>query len=145
MQRQYMDRTFNGFNKFNHSNAGRGYAREYPNEEGFRPRKFNRYGSGSRYQLGRDNFRDNFRGNMQNLKGMRENLPKENIHEKHVDRDEDGKDGYTEKFHERQVNYHKNVHTKQSDDDLREDRDDLRRGRDMIRGKGRGYQGDFRR
>jgi hypothetical protein len=137
MDRKYLDRKFNDFNKFNQNDFRRGgYARDHQNEDSFRPRRPDRYA-----RPNRDKFRDNFRGN---IRGMRENLPRENIHETQTDCDDDDRDGYTEKFHERQVEYHKNVHTKQSGDDLREDRDDLRRGRDMTRGRGRGFQEDFR-
>ena len=144
MDRKFMDRRLNGYNSFNRNNFGRGYAREFPNEEDFMARKLGRYGSNhDRFSRdGRDNYRDNFRGN---IRGMRDNLPRENVHESQATRDDSDQNGYTEQFHERQVNYHKNVHTKQSDDDLCEDRDDIRRGRDNIRDIGHGFQGDFRR
>lgn len=141
MNRKYMDSRYNGFNRFNQNNFGRGgCARECPYGEDFRARKFDKYN-----QFNRDQFRDNFRGN---IAGFRDNLQRDkaekSFHEKEECCDALGEDGYSEKFHERQVDYHKNVHTKQSNDDLRGERDDLRRGRDDARCKGRGFQQDFR-
>jgi len=124
MDRKFMDKRFNGINKFNQGNSRRGYAREFPGEERYMGRKFDRFG-----QHGRDRFRgsmldarDNFRGNMAGFRNQLERGESEkNVHERHAGRDDCGKDSYSENFHERQVDYRKNVHTHKSDEQDRGD------------------------
>jgi hypothetical protein len=119
-----MDRRFNGYNKFNQSHARRGYAREFPGEERYSGRKFDRFS-----QHGRDKFRgsmldarDNFRGNMAGFRNQLGRGETEgNFHERHAARDDVGKDSYSENFHERHVDYRKNVHTHKSDETDRGD------------------------
>ena len=124
MDRNYMDRKFSGYNKFSQGYSGRANAREFPGGDRYSGRKFDRYN-----QFGRDRFRgsmldarDNFRGNMA---GFRRQIacgePEKVIHERHADRDGCGNDSFSENFHERQVDYRKNVRTHKSDEDDRGD------------------------
>jgi E3 ubiquitin-protein ligase DOA10 len=140
-----MDRKFNDFNKFNHDR--RRPSRGAPDRDDFMGRKFDKFnGFGrerprssvdearGRMRMNNNGFRDKSRASMA---GFRENLEKdkseESVHETEAVRDGSDDDNYTEKFHERQVDYRKNVHTNKSDDDLRGERDDLRRDRDVYR------------
>ena len=133
-----MERKFNDLSKF---------GRRFDRFDDFKRDKFRGImgDARSKYHNGSNSFRDGFRNN---ITGFRDNLRDNgSVSEKEVIRDKDDGDdnNFSEKFHERQVDYHKNVRTNQSDGDLRGDREDMRRDLDAMRGKGKGFQDDFRR
>ena len=123
-----MDRKFNDFNK---------WGRRLDRFDDFRRGKFRGVMEDARrkYHNGSGDFRDSFR---RNLPEYRDDSPvqNENVREKEATRDGDDSKNFSEKFHERQVDYHKDVRSKQSDDALRDSRDDMRRGLDAMRGRG---------
>jgi len=133
-----MDKKFNDFNR---------HGRRFDRFDEFKRDKFRGIMSDARnkYHNGSNGFRDGFRSN---ISGFRDDLRDSgSVREKEVVRDRDRDDGnnFSEKFHERQVDYHKDVRSKQSDDDLHDGRDDMRRDLDDIRGRGKGFQDEFRR
>lgn len=100
-----MDRKFNDFSKFKRG-------KDYPGSDRDKFRGMIEDVRG-RSRANSDAFRDGFRGNAANF---RENLRRDKAREKPgeekaVVREED-KDGFTEDFHERQVDYHKDVRKK---------------------------------
>jgi hypothetical protein len=155
-----MNRKLNDFGRINRNGSRRGYSRGMGREGGLIDRKFQRLNdmrqdkfrdamedNRGRFRANSNGFRDDFRGN---IAGYRDQIQKDksegNVHEKHAEfrGDDDDRNNFTEKFHERQVDYRKNVHSKTSDDDLHGDRDDLRRDRDSFRTKSANLRDHYR-
>ena len=113
-----MDRKFNEFNKFNRD-SNRAPSRRRPDDVSRDKFRDMVEDVRMRSRAGSDDFRSNFRDN---IMGMRENAQKGKADEKlrgekAGDRDDSDKEGFIEEFHERQVDYHKDVRKKKNDEE----------------------------
>jgi len=113
-----MDRRYNDYNRFGRAFERDDFDSRRPRSDGFNRDKFRRMvdEARGRSRAGSDDFRDSFRGN---LGGFRDGLREKSEEKPRANDRRDDSDNFTEEFHERQVDYHKDVRTKDSDDDAR--------------------------
>lgn len=147
-----MDGRYGDFNKFNRGDFRRGPSRGGSRGSDRDHLRGMMEDVRKKVRANSEDFRDAFRGNVM---GSRDNIQRNRLEEKSRrdtrdtadGRDGDDKEGFTEEFHERKVDYHKDVRRKKADDDGRETQEETRAARDErdgFPGGAMGCEEDFR-